>query len=367
MSMKKLATPLALFTASALALTGCASNNPTSGAPAASGAAGALSGSISGAGASSQEQAMTAWSTGFKAVQSGVTVQYNSVGSGSGRKNFLAGQVAFAGSDAALKTDEYEASKALCGPQGAFSIPAYVSPIAIAYNLKDVKGLKLDADTAAKIFKGTITSWNDPAIAALNAGVTLPATKITVVHRSDDSGTTENFTDYLAQAASTVWTDAKAQKWPIAGQESAQGTSGVVKLITATDGAVGYADESAVGALGTAQVKVGDAYVGPSAAGAAKAVELSKPVGGQAANDMAVKLDRKPTDSSAYPIVLVSYHIFCTTYKDAATATMVKAFGKYVVSDAGQKAAAAAAKNAPLSAKLSADAAAAIDKITAAS
>lgn len=370
MSMKKLSAPLAVLAASALALTGCASNNPTApgtatGAPAASGAG--LTGQLSGAGSSAQEQAMTAWIAGYKAVQPGVTVQYNSVGSGSGRKNFLAGQVGFAGSDAALKAEEYEQSKAMCGPQGAFNVPAYVSPLAIAYNLAGVKDLKLDPDTAAKIFKGQLTTWNDPAIAALNPGVTLPATKITVVHRSDDSGTTENFTDYLAQAAPTVWTDKKAQKWPVAGQESAQGTSGVIKLVQSTDGAIGYADESAVGTLGTVKVKVGDAFVGPTAEGAARAVELSEPVGGQAANDMAVTLDRTPTDATAYPIVLVAYEIFCNQYKDAATAELVKSFGKYVVSPEGQRAAQAAAKNAPLSAKLSADATAAIDKITVAS
>lgn len=368
MSMKKLGAPLAVLAATALALSGCASNNPvpaTTGAASGNAtAAGGLTGSLSGAGSSAQEQAMTAWIAGYKAVQPNVTVQYNSVGSGSGRKNFLAGQVAFAGSDAALKTEEWEQSKQLCGPQGAFNIPAYVSPLAIAYNLKDVKDLKLDADTVAKIFKGQITTWNDPAIAALNAGVALPATKITVVHRSDDSGTTENLTDYLSQAAPTVWTDAKAQKWPVAGQESAQGTSGVVKLVQSTDGAIGYADESAVGTLGTVKVKVGDSFVGPTAEGAAKAVELSKPVGGQAANDMAVKLDRKPTDASAYPIVLVAYEIFCNQYKDANTANLVKSFGKYLVSAEGQKAAQAAAKNAPLSSKVSADATAAIDKIT---
>lgn len=371
MSMKTLGAPLAVLAASALALSGCASNTPAAtSAPASAGASAAgaaLTGSLSGAGSSAQEQAMTAWIAGYKTVQPNVTVQYNSVGSGSGRKNFLAGQVGFAGSDAALKTDEWEQSKALCGPQGAFNVPAYVSPLAMAYNLGAVKSLKLDPDTAAKIFKGQITTWNDPAIAALNAGVTLPATKITVVHRSDDSGTTENFTDYLSQAAPTVWTDAKAQKWPIAGQESAQGTSGVIKLVQSTDGAIGYADESAVGALGTVQVKVGDAYVGPSAEGAAKAVELSKPVGGQAANDMAVKLDRKPTDASAYPIVLVTYEIFCNQYKDANTAALAKSFGTYLVSAEGQKAAQAAAKNAPLSSKVSADATAAIDKITVAS
>ncbi|MGZ4660855.1 MAG: substrate-binding domain-containing protein, partial [Arthrobacter sp.] len=209
----------------------------------------------------------------------------------------------------------------------------------------------LDAATVAKIFRGQIAKWNDPAIAALNPDAKLPDLKVTPVNRSDDSGTTQNFTDYLSAAAADVWTDKAAGVWPASLKgENAKGTSGVVKTVTDTPGAVTYADDSAVsGKLGTAQIKVGDSFTKISPDAAAKAVDAGQPVAGRAANDLSIKLDRKTTIAGAYPVVLVSFHVVCTTYADQKTADLVKAFESYVVSDAGQKAAADAAKSAPLS------------------
>lgn len=312
---------------------------------------------------------MTAWVEGLKAVQPGLTVQYNPTGSGAGRTQFLAGSVNFAGSDASLKADEWEKSKSICGTDGAFSVPAYISPIAVAYNLPSVKqNINMDADTIAKVFAGKITTWNDAAIAALNPGVTLPATKITVVHRADDSGTTQNFTDYLHAAAASTWTDASAQAWPkqLTGQESAQQTTGVVSLTQSTEGAITYADASAVGTLGTVAVKVGNDFVKYSPDAAAKAVATAKKVGGQAPQDMGLKIDRTSTTAGTYPIVLVSYHIFCSTYKDKATADAAKAFGSYALSADGQQAAAKAAGSAPITGDTEQQALSAIASIKAA-
>ena len=128
-----------------------------------------------------------------------------------------------------------------------------MSPLAIIYNLKGVDSLNLSGETAANIFNGTITKWNDPAIAKDNPGVTLPSTAITTVHRSDDSGTTFNFTDYLSQASNGAWTDPASVTWPTgSGGQGLEGTSGVVGGVTDTDGAIGYADDSAAGDLGVA-------------------------------------------------------------------------------------------------------------------
>lgn len=349
MKISRVGATVAAATALVLGLSACSSSNTPSATPSKS--VGNLTGTLSGAGASSQESAMTAWIDGFKAVQPGLTVQYNPTGSGAGRTQFLAGSVNFAGSDASLKSDEWEKSKSICGTDGAFSVPAYISPIAVAYNLPSVKdSIKLDADTIAKVFSGKITTWNDPAIAALNSGVTLPSTKITVVHRADDSGTTQNFTDYLHAAAPSSWPDASAQAWPkqLTGQESAQQTTGVVSLTQSTEGAITYADASAVGTLGTVAVKVGNDFVQYSPEAAAKTVSTATKVGGQAPQDMGLKLDRTSTAAGTYPIVLVSYHIFCSTYKDQATADAAKAFGEYVLSSDGQQAAAKAAGSAPI-------------------
>lgn len=359
---------IAVIAAGALALTACGSDNATgTGAGTQSPAGPKVTGTLTGIGSSAQGAAMDAWKTGFAAANPGATIQYSPDGSGAGRKAILDGSAQFGGSDAYLKDDEYAKSKEVCGPDGAINIPVYISPIAVAFNLPDVKELNLDAATVAKIFRGEIAKWNDPAIAALNAGVTLPDLKVTPVNRSDDSGTTSNFTDYLAAAAPEVWTDKAAGVWPASLKgENAKGTSGVVKTVTDTPGAVTYADDSAVsGKLGIAQIKVGSSFTKISADAAAKAVDAGKSVEGRGANDLSIKLDRKTSAEGAYPIVLVSFHVVCNTYDKKETADLVKAFETYVVSDEGQKTAADAAKSAPLSKALQDKAKAAIESIKA--
>lgn len=362
----------AVLSVAALSLAACGSDNATDTAGAASSAsASTVSGTLSGVGASSQAAAMDAWIAGFNAANPGATVQYSPDGSGAGREALLAGGAQFAGSDAYLKDEEAGASIEVCGPDGALHVPAYISPIAIAFNLEGIDELKLDAATIAGIFRGEIGTWNDPAIAGQNEGTKLPDTPITVVHRADDSGTTQNFTEYLAAAAPQVWTDKADGEWPaeLDGQENAQGTSGVVSAAGATNGAITYADASAVGKMGTVSVKVGDQYVSYSADAASKAVEASTPVSGEGRPelDMAMDLARDTAESGAYPVVLVSYHIYCTTYADQKTVDLVKAFGEYVVSAEGQAAASDAAGSAPLSATLQERAQKAIESITAGS
>ncbi|MEV8132386.1 phosphate ABC transporter substrate-binding protein PstS [Pseudarthrobacter oxydans] len=358
---------IAVIAAGALALTSCGSDNATGTAPAGDQASSGpkVTGTLTGIGASSTGAAMDAWKAGFAAANQGATVQYSPDGSGAGRKAIIDGSAQFAGSDAYLKDEEFESSKAVCGPDGAINIPVYISPIAVAFNIPGVTELKLDAATVAKIFRGEISNWNDPAIAAMNEGVSLPDLKVTPVNRSDDSGTTTNFTDYLASAAPEVWTDKSSGVWPASLQgENAKGTSGVVKTVTDTPGAVTYADDSAVGGkLGTASIKVGEEFVKISAEAAAKAVEAGEPVEGRAETDVAIKLDRKTTASGAYPVVLVSYHVVCSAYDSQETVDLVKAFESYVVSEEGQQAAADSAKSAPLSSALADKATAAIESI----
>lgn len=356
----------AVLAIGALALTACGSDNPTGNAGGGSGEKSGVSGTLTGIGASSQQAAMTAWQNGFQSANSGATVQYSPDGSGAGRKAFLAGGANFAGSDAYLSEDEVSQAKKQCGDAGALDLPVYVSPISVAFNLPGVKSLNLDAPTIAKIFKGEIKKWNADEIKKQNPDADLPDTAVTVVHRSDDSGTTENFTDYLSKAAPQDWTDKPAQAWPTKyAAENNKGTSGVVSTTSSTAGAVTYADSSAVGDLGTAAIKVGDKYVAHSADAAAKAVEVSKQVEGRGEHDMAINLDRATTEAGAYPLVLISYHIVCSTYDSQETADLVKSFEKYVVSEDGQKAAADSAGSAPLSQSLRDDAKAAVESISA--
>lgn len=349
----------------AFSLPACgASNEAGGGGEATSAATGAgLTGKLSGAGSSAQAAAVEAWKAAFEGSNPEATVNYDPIGSGGGRTQFISGGVDFAGSDAYLKTDELPKAKARCTGGDVLEFPAYVSPIAVAYKLDGVDNLQLSAPTVAKIFDAKITTWNDPAIAADNPGVTLPATAITPVHRSDESGTTENFTDYLAQAAGDAWPHEADGNWPVSGGEAAKGTTGVVQAIEAGQGTIGYADESQIGELDKAKIKVGDEFVELTADSAARIIDSATRVEGRSDHDVALDLKRDTTQAGTYPIVLTSYAIACTAYPDANQARLVKAWLTYIASAQGQQAAQQAAGSAPLSDTGMANAKKAIDAI----
>ncbi|WP_194396015.1 phosphate ABC transporter substrate-binding protein PstS [Microbacterium atlanticum] len=352
MKISRIARVGAVAAVAALALAGCAANEAP-GADTAGAATSDLSGEVAGGGASSQEVAVQAWTAGFQTANPDVTITYDPSGSGAGRESFQAGAFPFAGSDRAFTVEEIEAGpfEACVDGSGVIELPTYISPIAVIFNIEGVDALNLDAPTIAGLFAGTITNWNDPAIAALNEGVALPDLAVTPVHRADDSGTTENFTDYLYQAAGDVWTSEPDGEWPLSSGEAAQGTSGVVSAVAAGNGAVGYADASraAEEGLSTAAVKVGDEFVEYSPEAAAAIVDASPLEEGRGDGDLAIELQRTSDEAGVYPIVLVSYMIACQEYADAAVAPIVKSFLEYVASAEGQQAAAAAAGNAPIS------------------
>jgi phosphate transport system substrate-binding protein len=310
-----------------------------------------VSGDLAGAGSSAQQAAQEAWTAKFEDQNSGATISYDAIGSGGGRDQFIAGgQTAFAGSDSPFDTDELPKATQRCAPGDLVQIPNYISPIAIIYNLPGIEGLQLAPDTTAKIFKGEITTWDDPAIKADNPGADLPSTTITPVHRSDESGTTANFTDYLHEAAPSVWTFDPDGNWPLKTGESGAQTSGLVQAVKAGEGTIGYADESQAGDLGVAKVKVGNTYVAPSAQGATNDFDQSQkdPELSQGKYVFAYKVQRTPTDASSYPVLLVSYLMGCTKYDDSNTTDLVKAYFGYIISDEGQQAAAANAGSAPI-------------------
>jgi phosphate transport system substrate-binding protein len=347
--------------AASLAVTACGASNENGGSAGSDTGAGTLSGDLVGAGASSQQAAMQAWQAGFAQQQPGVNFSYDPVGSGGGREQFLAGGTDFAGSDAPLDDEELAQAEERCGSSGVFELPDYISPIAVIYNLDGVDELNLAPETIAGIFDQKITKWNDPAIAADNPGATLPDLAITPVNRSDESGTTENFTEYLAAAAGSAWSHEPSGDWPVSGGEAAQGTSGVVSAVSAGQGAIGYADASQAGELGVAKVGVGDEFVAPTAEAAAAVVENSEPQPGRGEFDFAIHLNRDTTGSGEYPIVLVSYHIGCIEYESQEKTDLVRAFLTYVTGKDGQQAAADAAGSAPISDGLREQAQQAID------
>jgi phosphate transport system substrate-binding protein len=359
-NFKRLGTIGAIAVAGTILLSSCAANEGGTETPTES-----LAGTIDGAGASSQGSAQEAWIAAFQGENPDLTINYDPSGSGAGREAFIAGGVSFAGSDSALKQEEIDGGFAACVPDTDYiQVPAYISPIAVIFNVEGVDELNLDSATLAKIFKGEITSWDDPAIAALNEGTTFPAAPITAVHRSDDSGTTKNFADYLFKTAPDVWDAEPADPFPYATGEAAQGTSGVVDAVTNGTNTIGYADASKAGDLGTAAILVGDEFVNYSAEAAAAVVDGS-PAGdtNNGTTDLAIKLDRTTTDPTHYPLVLVSYLITCTEFVDAEVAPLVKGYLSYVTSEAGQAEAASAAGAAPLSAELSAKVATALEAI----
>jgi phosphate transport system substrate-binding protein len=336
----------------ALGVSACGSSSADSGGS----SGGDLSGEVAGAGSTAQEAAQEAWTAEFENANSGATITYDAVGSGGGREQFIAGGVGYAGSDAALSEEEGELKKAAerCASGKLVEVPAYVSPIAVIYNLEGVKGLQLDPETLAKIFNQEISTWNDPAIAKDNPGLELPDTRIVPVNRSDESGTTQNFTEYLSEVVPSVWKYEVSGDWPVKGGEAAQGTSGVVEAVTAGDGAIGYADASQAGELGVATIKVGSEYAEPTPEAAAKILEESPEAKDEAKSPymFPFELDRKTETQGTYPIILVSYLIGCTKYGSASEAAIVRGYFEYAISSEGQKVAAENAGSAPLSAAL---------------
>ncbi|MDR2567342.1 MAG: phosphate ABC transporter substrate-binding protein PstS [Bifidobacteriaceae bacterium] len=352
------------------ALAGCAANEDQPGGGAAGNSSGPaqeqLTGELNGAGASSQSAAQEAWRAGFVGLQNGVTVNYEPAGSGPGREQFTAGGLGFVGTDAPFKADEAQGGHASCAADSALvEVPVYISPIVVAFNLEGVDSLNLAPNVIADIFTGKIANWNDPAIAKDNPDAQLPDLKISPVHRSDKSGTTGNFTDYLAATAPEAWTAGETEEWPEAGGEGAEKTQGMVGALTAGNGTIGYVDAGQAKALSWASIKVADQWVKASPEGAAKAVSESSLETGRGEGDVVYELNRTTEAAGAYPLILVSYLVACEKYQDANTAKLVSAYFKYVTSDAGQQAAAANAGSAPLTSEegLSAKVSAAVERI----
>jgi phosphate transport system substrate-binding protein len=342
MPASRLAAAIGLVAASVLLVTGCAANEMGD-------ARSDLSGTLDGAGSSAQGAAQDAWVAGFQRANASVTVNYDPAGSGAGREQFLVGAVGYAGSDTALSIDQTESDPPQCAPgSGAVDLPVYLSPIVLAFNVEGVDRLRLDADVAAGIFSGEIERWNDPALVALNPGAALPDARISPVHRSDDSGTTENFTDYLAEAAPDHWPFEPDDAFPVEG-EAAQGNSGIAAVIREGVNVIGYLDASRAEGLDVATLRVGDAFVEPTAASAAAVVDVSPMQPGRADDDLVIDIARATTEADVYPLVLVSYAIACREYADPADGELVHAYLEWVSSAEGQDAAADDAGSAPIS------------------
>jgi phosphate transport system substrate-binding protein len=337
----------ALVTVGAIALSACSSSggNSTAGSSSdssssQSGGSGITcsSGKLDGGGSTAQANAMDAWRKAYTDACSGATINYNPIGSGDGIAAMTAGTVQFAGSDAALDPkEETPGVEKTCGST-PLDLPMVVGPIAIVYKLSGVNKLILNGPTTADIFLGKIKTWNDPEIKKLNPGVNLPSSNITPFYRSDDSGTTFNFESYLSATAPSIFTTTpdKVSKGAHFAGQGKTGSQGVADAVTQTDGGIGYVELSyaAKGGLATAEIDNGGGPVALSAATASKTAGTAKIVG--KGKDLSLSIDYAVKTPGAYPIVLVTYEIVCSKYKDSSTGTFVKNFLNYTI-NGGQK------------------------------
>jgi phosphate transport system substrate-binding protein len=327
-SLKLSVAALSLIAATGLVFSGCAKEKSLpSYATAAKVECGGKQ-TLRASGSTAQANAMTRFINAYQKACPGQTLTYTSNGSGAGVSQFLAGQTDFGGSDSPLAVDEYSKAKERCGSD-AWNLPVVFGPLAITYNLQAVDRLVLDGPTIAKIFNGTITRWDDPAIKALNSEE-MPSEPIHVVFRSDASGTTDNFQLYLDAASGGAWGKGTGKMFGGGVGQGAPGNEGTSAMVKDTEGAISYNEYSfaqqqrlfaakIVTSAGPDPVAINKDTVG-------KAIS-SATIAGQG-NDLVLNISSfyKPTQTGAYPIMLASYELVCSKYGDAQTATAVRAF-----------------------------------------
>src|SRR6516165_3036526 len=280
-------------------------------------------------GSTAQSNAMTRFINAFEQACPGQSLNYTANGSGAGISEFIGKQTDFGGSDSPLSKDEYTKAQQRCGSP-VWNLPVVFGPIAIAYNVNGVTSLSLDGPTAARIFNGGITTWNDPAIQALSPGATLPAEPIRVVFRSDESGTTDNFQRYLDTASNGAWGKGAGKTFTGGVGEGAEGNDGAAAAAKSTEGSITYNEWSFAQAQGLNTAKVVTS-AGPDPV-TISTDSVGKTISGawfiKEGNDLALDTISfyRPNQPDSYPIVLATYEIVCSKYPDSQVGAAVKAF-----------------------------------------
>ena len=285
-------------------------------------------GELKGEGSSAQKNAVDYFAQQYAAKVNGASLAYTASGSGDGVKNFIANQAAFAGSDSPLKDDEIEPAKDRCGGNEAWHLPFVIGPVAIAYNLEGVDNLVVTPELLAKIFRGDVTKWNDPAVAEVNKDAKLPDQDIHVVYRSDSSGTSDNFQKFLAASTKGDWDASSGKQFPGVVGEGADKSTGVANAVQTIPGSITYVElgNAQQNGLGIAQLDLGN---GP--------VELNPDTVGKALDNLTFKTEghNMVVDSTklyeqnaagTYPLVLTTYEIVCSAGYDDQVRGQVKDF-----------------------------------------
>lgn len=294
------------------------------------------SGSIKASGSTAQKNAMTEWINAYQSACPGATIDYQGNGSGAGVQDFINAQTAFAGSDSAVKDADLAAASKRCASGPAINMPMVGGAITAAYNVAGVDKLALTPKLLAGIFSSKITKWNDPAIAAANSGVNLPDSTIVQFHRSDSSGTTDNFTKYLVATAAADWKYTAGKDWTAPGGQGSKGNDGVAASVKSTQNSIGYIELSFAQdqQLKTASIDNGGGAVAPTAETGSAALALATVTG--SGNNLALKIDYATQNPAAYPLVLVTYEVTCEKGLASNLLPLTKSFLTYTASNSAQ-------------------------------
>jgi phosphate transport system substrate-binding protein len=334
LKLNRFGAALGILAMGAVMLSGCGGDNHATGGSATTGTSPAKVAcggkpALRASGSTAQGNAMTRFVKAFEQTCPGQSLNYTTNGSGAGISEFLGNQTDFGGSDSPLRKDEFTRAEERCGSP-VWNLPVVFGPIAIAYNVNDVTSLSLDGPTAARIFSGGITTWNDPAIQALNPGAPLPAEPIRVVFRNDESGTTDNFQRYLDSASNGAWGKGAGKTFKGGVGEGAKGNDGAAAAVRSTEGAITYNEWSFAQAQHLSMAKVvtsaGPEPVAITAESVGKTISAAWFI--REGNDLALDTISfyRPNQPDSYPIVLATYEIVCSKYPDSQVGTAVKAF-----------------------------------------
>ncbi len=324
-----------------------------------------VTGEHAGIGSSAQQASMEAWAAGYGQYQPQAVVAYDPQGSGAGATAFLQGAVSWAGTDIPLTSAQRSRSTSVCGGRKAVDLPVFVSPIAFVFHIDGLRGahISLSAALIAQIFSGRITWWDDARIVRANPALAskLPHLRITPVWRSDQSGTSQIVSSYLAAAAPGQWTTDTGKTWPYAVGQGAKGTAGVATTVSQAQGTIGYVEKAQTGSLGTVALLQGSTPVLPEQAGASAFV--SKAVRGLGTGsassadasakvtDLTLSPDYADTSADVYPLTQVSYLVTCPAGASSVSASARGFIGSwlyYIASRQAQDLSAQVAGSVPL-------------------